>query len=156
MTDSASLRQVADELPFGVCVRHDLVSAGQPEPEQFAALAGAGLKTVVDLRHPAEPRSCDEPEAVREAGLEYINIPVAGVLTPETFDFFREVMRDATRRPVLVHCASANRCGALLLPFFMLDEGADRETAWRLALQAGLRSAELGELALTYVEQSAG
>ena len=40
----------------------------------------------------------------------------------ETFDRFRELIRDGGRRPLLVHCSSANRVGALLIPYLILDE----------------------------------
>lgn len=54
----------------------DVATAGQPEEEHFERLAEAGYRTVIDLRESGEDRGLDEPEAIRRAGMEYVNIPV--------------------------------------------------------------------------------
>ena len=54
-------------------------------------------------------------------------------------------------RPAVVHCASANRVGALLLPHLVLDEGRTEADAIATARAIGLRSQELLEAALTYL-----
>jgi protein tyrosine phosphatase (PTP) superfamily phosphohydrolase (DUF442 family) len=109
----------------------------------------------VDLRAPEEPRDHDEPEAVRNAGLEYIAIPVQlQTLGDAEFSAFREVMRDASRRPIMVHCATSNRVGALLLPYFALDEGYSLRDATAMAVDAGLRNAELQAIALDYARRT--
>lgn len=130
----------------------DVATAGQPEREDFEHLAGAGYKTIIDLRTPEEPRGLDEPEVVRRAGgMEYVNIPVGHEdVDDATFERFREIMTDPERRPVLVHCTSANRVGALLIPYLILDEGKVPDEAVRMASEVGLRSAELKQAALRY------
>lgn len=129
----------------------DVATAGQPEREDLEHLAEAGYKTVIDLRAPEEPRGLDEPAVVRRAGMEYVNIPVGHEdVDDETFERFREVMIDPERRPALVHCASANRVGALLIPYLILDEGKPPEDAVRMTSEIGLRSAELKQAALRY------
>ncbi len=130
-----------------------VVTAGQPEQGHLERLAAAGYKTVIDLRIPQEPRGFDEPEVVGRAGMEYANIPVGheGV-DVETFDRFRRIMTDPERRPALVHCSSANRVGALLIPYLILDEGKSSEDARDIAARVGLRSDELERAALRYVE----
>ena len=54
----------------------DIATVGQPEEEHIKRLAEAGYKTVVDLRIPEEDRGLDGPDAARQAGMEYVNIPV--------------------------------------------------------------------------------
>ncbi len=147
---------VASTLPYGACVLDSILTAGQPEEAQFAAVATAGCKLVLDLRGPHEPRPCNEPTCVAAAGMEYLNIPITPeTLQDDTFNQFRSVMRDTTKRPILIHCASSDRVGALLLPYFILDEGKDRDTALGLAIQAGLRTPLLAEVALDYAERAA-
>ena len=130
-----------------------VATAGQPEQGHLERLAAAGYKTVIDLRTPEEPRGFDEPGVVGRAGMEYANMPVGheGV-DVETFDRFRRIMTDAERRPVLVHCSSANRVGALLIPYLILDEGKTPEDARDIAARVGLRSDELERAAFRYVE----
>ena len=131
-----------------------IATAGQPEEEHLKRLAEAGYRTVVDLRTPEEDRGLDEPEAARQAGMEYVNIPVGNEdVEDETFERFRELMKDPERRPVLVHCSSANRVGALLIPYFVLDEEKNTEEAVKIASEVGLKSDELKQAALRYAER---
>lgn len=130
-----------------------VATAGQPEQGHLERLAAAGYRTVIDLRTSEEPRGFDEPEIVGRAGMEYANIPVGHeVVDAETFDRFRQILTDAERRPALVHCSSANRVGALLIPYLILDEGKSPEDARDIAARVGLRSDELERVAFRYVE----
>ena len=130
-----------------------VVTAGQPEEEHVKRLAEAGYKTVVDLRTPGEtPRPDEWGMVVRRSGMEYVNIPVAHKdIDDETFDRSRELIRDGGRRPLLVHCSSANRVGALLIPYLILDEGMTPEKAREIAVEVGLRSNRLKRAAFRYV-----
>jgi uncharacterized protein (TIGR01244 family) len=131
-----------------------LATAGQPEEEHLKRLAEAGYKIVIDLRTSEEDPGFDEPEVVQKAGMEYVNIPVGHeTIEEETFGRFRELINDPERRPVLVHCSSANRVGALLLPYLVLDEGKSPEEAEEIASRVGLRSDELTHAALEYVNE---
>lgn len=134
-----------------------VATAGQPDREQLLRLSAAGYKTVIDLCTPGELRGFDEPEVVRRAGMEYGNIPVGheGV-EEETFDRFRRILADPERRPALVHCSSANRVGALLISYLVLDEGRTPEDAVEMAYEVGLRSEELKQAALRYAAQRSG
>jgi len=128
-----------------------VATAGQPKGEHFERLAEAGYKTVVDMRAPEEDRGLDEPETVRRTGMEYVNIPVGHEeIDDETFERFRDLMTDPERRPVLVHCSSANRVGALLIPYLVLDEGKTLDKAEDAASGVGLKSDVLKQAALRY------
>ncbi len=128
------------------------VTGGQPSAEQVAALKAAGCEVVVDNRDPMEPRPFDEPAAVRAAGMEYINIPIVhGAVTADTMQQMHAAARRLAGRKALLHCASGNRTAAALIPYLVLDKGMEQETAVETAMQMGLRSAELMELALEYV-----
>jgi protein tyrosine phosphatase (PTP) superfamily phosphohydrolase (DUF442 family) len=130
-----------------------VATAGQPEEEHLKRLAEAGYKTVVDLRTPVEtPRPDEWGMAVRRASMDYVNFPVGHEdINDETFDRFRQLMQDPERRPALVHCASANRVGALLIPYLILEEGRTPEKAREIAAEVGLRSNRLERAALRYV-----
>ena len=130
-----------------------VATAGQPEEEHLKRLAEAGYKTVVDLRTLVETPHPDEwGKVVRRAGMEYVNIPVGHEnIDDETFDRFRGLTREGGHRPLLVHCSSANRVGALLIPYLILEEGAAPEKAREIAAEAGLRSNRLERAAFRYV-----
>ncbi|GAC1516476.1 MAG: hypothetical protein NVS1B4_11630 [Gemmatimonadaceae bacterium] len=129
-----------------------VVTAGQPTALQLKELAAAGIATVVDLRAPNEIRGFDEETVTCASGLDYHNIPVtAESLAPHHFDQVRDLLRSSDKRPILVHCASANRVGAVLLPYLVLDEGRTSDEALQIAHRVGLRSDELARTAFAYI-----
>jgi uncharacterized protein (TIGR01244 family) len=143
-------------LPYGSCPIDGVAAAGQPDDRMLTELARAGYRTVLDLRAPDEPRGFDEAAAVARAGMQYVPLPVTqATLTDAVFDRFRAVMRDPANRPILVHCASSNRVGALLMPYLMLDEHRSAADALTMARGAGLRSPELAEMARDYAQRHA-
>lgn len=149
------LQAIVARLPVGRNPVPNVATAGQPTPQQLIELARAGFKAVIDLREPHEFRGFDESEVVSQCGMEYINIPITyqGIDAAE-FDQFRDLLRDGNRHPVLVHCATANRVGALLLPHLVLDHGTAPDAALDVASQVGLRSPELARAAFEYVESA--
>lgn len=122
-----------------------LYASGQPSPEDLAGLEARGVRTVINLRAPGEPVGYDEAREAERLGLRYVSIPVAGPgdLTPETTTRFSEVLEEAGRHgAVLVHCASANRVGALIALEQGLNRGSPREDALSLGRAAGLTTLE--------------
>ncbi len=135
-----------------------IVTGGQPSAEHLAALKRAGCAVVIDIREPMEPQPFRTPDAVAAAGLEYRSIPIGhGAVSDATFGRLVDAVRElAGKKPAFVYCASGNRVGAGLLPYFMLEQGMDEEDAVAQALRVGLRSAELMEQALEYVRGRQG
>ena len=120
-----------------------VLAAGLPTEAQIRGLAQEGYKTVIDLMPPEESRGFDEPKAVQEAGLKYVNVPVTvPSLDQATIDKFLETMRTA-EKPVVVHCASSNRVGALYYSWLVLEKGMPKDEALAKAQAAGLRHPEL-------------
>ncbi|TBR14238.1 MAG: hypothetical protein EPO46_01135 [Lysobacter sp.] len=91
-----------------------VVSAGRLLPADIAVLDKAGVRQVIDLTVDSETPDFDERARVKAAGMRYENLPIAGPhdLTRENVARFDRLLRDA-RRPVVVHCASSNRVGAM-------------------------------------------
>src|SRR4051794_15986404 len=80
-----------------------VMTAGQPTGEQVQLAAEDGYKTILDLRTSQEPRGFDEPEAARQNGLAYVNVPVSpAAMDQTTIDHFLAAMKQA-KKPVLVH-----------------------------------------------------
>lgn len=121
-----------------------ILAAGQPTGEQLQVLAEEGYKTVIDLRPDAEPRGYDEAGAAKQNGLVYVNIPVTGAtLDRAAIDRFVAEL-DQAQRPVIIHCASSNRAGALYYAW-LREKGMPREEALAKGKAAGLKSPELIE-----------
>lgn len=150
----ASLDAVLKTIPYGAQPLPGVVTAGQPGAPAWRALHDAGVRTIIDLRAPNEPRGHDEAAAVREAGLEYVALPVTqDTLSDDDFDRVRAMLADDARRPVVIHCATSNRVGAVLLPYLVLDRRLSAGDAVALARHAGLRSPELATIALDYIRR---
>jgi protein tyrosine phosphatase (PTP) superfamily phosphohydrolase (DUF442 family) len=154
--DDVAMQKIVEILPYGGCPTSDIATAGQPDAAAWGTLAKAGFKSVVDLREAAEPRGHDEVGEIARAGLRYLPLPVSHEsLTDRQFDALRTFLRDPHNRPALVHCQSANRVGALMIPYLVLDEHLPVEEAQRRAAIVGLRSPDYAALALDYVNRHA-
>jgi len=157
VADDNTLREAASALPYGDYPVAGVATAGQPPSSAWRTLAEAGFRTVLDLRPSAEPRGYDEPAAVAAAGLEYVQVPVTPVtLGDADFDRVREVLRESDTKPVVFHCASANRVGGLLIPYLVLDEKRPLNEAVEIAQRVGLRAPQYASMALDYVKRHSG
>lgn len=117
-------------------------TAGQPSPDQIAQLPAAGIQTVINLCAEGEC-GWDERSQVQALGLTYHAIAIGGA---------HDLNRDAALRldqlletcahPVLVHCASSNRVGALFALRSAWVQAADVDTALEHGRAAGLKAME--------------
>lgn len=123
-----------------------LTTAGQPDEAAFRVFAESGYTTVVDLRTAEEDRGLDEPAVVEGLGMKYISMPIGN--GDINFDKARELaeLLDRSEGPILLHCASSNRVGALLA-LNVFEETGDA----RLALATG-RAAGMTRLEKTVTE----
>jgi uncharacterized protein (TIGR01244 family) len=128
--------------------------AGQPKAEDFAEAKKQGVETVINLRHAAENKDFDEKQVAEAAGLTYINLPWGGSseLTDAVFDQSRELLKTA-ERPILLHCATANRVGAVWLPHRVLDDGLTWDDALAEARTVGLRTPDFEAKAKDYIQR---
>lgn len=112
---AAQIPEKADSsaIPNYRLVRPGLATAGQPSAEALKQLKSQGFKTVVNLRTEGEGAK-DEEAVIRDAGLSYVWVPIS----PATFSLddvkaVGKVLDDPAAAPVLLHCSSANRVGAV-------------------------------------------
>jgi uncharacterized protein (TIGR01244 family) len=127
---------------------------GATAPEAFPALKREGFVAVINLRQADEPGAdIDESKAAAErAGLKYIHIPFNGrAPSPDVADTFLAAVKDPSNAPVYIHCAAANRVGAVWLIKRVLVDGWDLERATEEAKRIGLRSPALEQFARDYI-----
>jgi len=130
--NEATIRKVAD----------GLFAAGQPTRSQWPSIRERGVVTVINLRPDREMAGRDEAAEVASAGMAYRQLGVAGIhdITDANAARLREWI-DESPGPVLVHCASGNRAGALLA-VIAARSGTPLEEALELGRRAGLTSLE--------------
>lgn len=120
-----------------------IVSAGRLTAADIPRLREAGIREVIDLTPDAESPDFDEAAAVRSAGLRYVNLPLRGAvdLTRENVLAFDALVRQA-KRPLLVHCASGNRVGAVAALRAAWIDGRNTEDAVAIGRAWGLKGLE--------------
>lgn len=87
---------------------------GQLSPEDIAAVAAAGYKTIIcnrpDHESDGQPEYAAVAQAAEAAGLKVYFIPVAGgMMTQDHVDDMTAALNDAPM-PVLAYCRSGTRC----------------------------------------------
>lgn len=117
-------------------------ASGQPDADALQGFANSGYSAVIDLRGQDENRGLDESRIVEELGMSYIPLPIAGsdAISFENARLLKSLI-DEQQGPVLVHCASGNRVGALLALIESLD-GADDAAALEAGKNGGLTGLE--------------
>lgn len=128
--------------------------AGQPAAADLVLARERGVTTVISLRRDSEPIGYDERAEAERLGLNYRSIPWGdpSELTDEVFAQVREVLSQ-TARPLLLHCGSGNRVGAVWIPWRVLDGGMSYEDALAEARVIGLTTPAYEEKARAYVER---
>lgn len=119
-----------------------VTSAGQPDEAALEVFADVGYVAVIDIRGADEERGIDEATLVEEMGMYYVPFPIEGK-SAISFENARKLDALIAEHdgPVLVHCGSANRVGALLALRASLN-GADDEAALAHGKEGGLTRLE--------------
>ena len=119
-----------------------ITSSGQPNEEALEVLRENGYAAVIDLRGENENRGFDQKAAVEGLGMKYISLPISG---RDAINFENAAKLDklinSFDAPVLVHCGSGNRVGALLALRKSLD-GASDDDAIAYGKDGGLTGLE--------------
>lgn len=123
--------------------RPGIYTSGRVSPEDVAMIEAAGIRQVIDFSQDSETPGFDEAAAMRAAGIRYHNLPVAGAhdLSRERVHAFDRLLAQA-EGPVLVHCASSNRVGAMAALRAAWIEGQPVEDAIAKGRAWGLGSLE--------------
>ncbi|MDA0688395.1 MAG: sulfur transferase domain-containing protein [Proteobacteria bacterium] len=124
-----------------------VVASGQPTADQLGVASRAGVKHVISLRAPGEEVGFDESSIVQSLGMQFHSIPVAGAagVTPENAASLQQLLDRYSGEPILVHCASSNRVGALMALSAFAD-GESAEDAMNEGIIWGLSSEGLQQV----------
>ena len=124
-------------------VGEGISAAGQPDQAALAVFADRGYAAVIDLRAEHEPRGLDEKTAVEDLGMDYVLMPIVDTAAIN-FENARRLdeLLGKYDEPVLIHCGSSNRVGALLALRESLN-GADDASALQAGKDGGLTGLEM-------------
>ena len=135
----------------------DVISGGQPTPDQLTAARDAGYKTVLNMRLPEEKGVGDEAAIVAGLGMGYLSIPIKGAegLTRENTAAFAKALETA-EYPLVIHCGSGNRIGAMFALKAYWVDGKNAEESLQIGLDSGLTRLEGAVKKILEAEPSAG
>lgn len=128
-----SVKSVSDQLWVG----------GQPNLDEFSELKKIGIRHVINLRPEMEMQGFDEGSYVELLDMTYWQLPIVGMndLTPQAAEQL-DAQLQAAEGPVLVHCASGNRVGALFALHAFFITCLDAESALQVGREHGLTKLE--------------
>ena len=126
--------------------------AGATPVQALPEIKKNGFVSVINFRTPQEAEAnIDEAKATAaQVGLKYIHLPFQ-TPTAEIADAFLKAVADPANQPVYIHCASANRVGAMWYIKRVKLDGWDNDRAMNEAEAIGLRAPNLKQFALDYV-----
>ena len=133
MQSLQSVKAVSDQIWVG----------GQPSLDEFAQLQKIGIRHIINLRPDMEMQGFDEGGYVELLGMTYWQLPIVGMddLNPQAAEQF-DAQLNAADGPVLVHCASGNRVGALFAIRAFFVTCLDAETSLQIGREHGLTKLE--------------
>lgn len=119
-----------------------ITSSGQPDVASLRVFSDSGYAAIIDLRGEVENRGLDERAAVENLGMNYVPFPIVSgdAINFDNAKRLDELIKDQDG-PVLIHCGSGNRVGAMLALIMSL-EGEDDEQAILQGKDAGLTRLE--------------
>lgn len=132
------------EIPFQVQPSENVLIGGQPDEAALRQAADAGIRVVVNLRGEGEFADFDESQVVTDLGMTYLHLPISGAadFTPENVEAFGEFLAAVGDQPVLMHCGSGNRVGAMHALHAGWHLGLDTDEAIELGRAHGLTGFE--------------
>jgi protein tyrosine phosphatase (PTP) superfamily phosphohydrolase (DUF442 family) len=157
--DRARLGQIEGylkaDVPRLVCLDADFSTGAQPMEQAYAKAAASGFRAVLSLRVPDEGINlARERMLVETANMRYFNIPVISAAPRAAqADEFITVLKDKSNHPMLINCASANRVGAFMMIYRVLEQGWSEDKALEEAKKIGLTSEGLKKFARDYIAQ---
>ncbi len=145
-----------DQAPEGVVnytrIDATVACAGATPAEAMPAIKALGFASVINFRTAEEEGAniVASQTAATAAGLNYIHIPFRAP-SDETTEAFLSAIADGANQPAYIHCASANRVGAMWFIKRVKQDGWAQDRAMAEAEGIGLRSERLKEFAVDYV-----
>lgn len=116
-----------------------IISGGQPTKQDFKTLAKNGVKTVINLRTSGEFDGFDEAGLAKSLGMKHQVFEISGRsgITRENAERLDKLLKQSDG-PVLLHCGSGNRVGALLALRAFYVQGKPAEESIAIGKAAGM------------------
>jgi protein tyrosine/serine phosphatase len=114
---------------FG-CINETFYRGAQPRERDYADLAAAGVKAVIDLQQDGEAQ---EQQLVEAAGMKFYRIGLSDSSwpSPEKTAQFLKIVNDPGNQPVFIHChGGKHRAGAMTAIYRVTHDGWSADRAY--------------------------
>lgn len=148
-------QSLKSDVPRVLCLDGSFTTGGQPTDQAYAKAAASGFRSVLSLRTASEGADLMRERALVEKNkMRYFNISViSSAPRPEQADEFIRLVKEKPNHPMLINCSTANRVGAFMMIFRVLEQGWAEDKALEEAVKIGLRGDELKKFARDYIAQ---
>jgi protein tyrosine phosphatase (PTP) superfamily phosphohydrolase (DUF442 family) len=148
-------QSLKSDVPRVLCLDGSFTTGGQPTDQAYAKAATNGFRSIMSLRAGNEGIDLFRERAVVEkSNLRYFNIPVvSSAPRPEQADEFIRIVKEPANHPMLINCASANRVGAFMMIYRVVEQGWTEDKAFEEATKIGLTGEALKTFAKNYIAQ---
>lgn len=114
-------------------------TGGLIDPSGLGILKSLGFKTIVNL-NTAEEGATEEAALAKAAGLQFVSLAVpTKAPTPEQVAEFAKIAENPENYPILLHCESSNRVGAMWA-LYRASKGVPPEIAVEEGRAVGLKT----------------
>lgn len=114
---------------FG-CINENFYRGAQPRERDYADLAAAGVKTIIDLQQDGEAH---EQQLVEGSGMRFLRIGLSDSSWPssEKVAQFLKIVNEPANQPVFIHChGGRHRAGAMTAIYRMTHDGWSADRAY--------------------------
>lgn len=131
-------------IPNLLFVEPNHYAGGYVSPEALEQVRAQGITHVIDMLPNNEHGGFDEAAMAAELGLFYAHLPIQGGydMTRENAQALDRLLSEAGDAPVLVHCMSGNRVGALFALRAAWVQGLPAAEALQVGRRYGLTKME--------------
>ncbi len=146
------------DVPRFLYLDDDFASGAQPADQAYAKAAASGFHSVLSLRSANEGVDLvRERSLVETSKMRYFNIPVVpSAPRPEQAEEFIRLLNDKSNHPMLITCGSANRVGAFMMIYRVLEQSWPEDKAMEEAVKIGTSAANLKKFAHDYIAEHKG
>ncbi len=121
-----------------------VLTGGQPTQSELEQAKKLGYKTIINLRMPNEMTEWNEASKVQSLDMKYVSIPVSSrdSINSINSDKMISILQNKSNYPVMIHCGSGNRVGALFSVDAFFQKSLSQEDALAIGRQAGMTKLE--------------
>ena len=145
------------DLPrFYEVTQGEVYRSGQPSDHGYEMLTALKVRTILSVRNESDDQIHEERAKVTALGMNFISIPLSGILSPSKSDMERieDILEDPRYQPVLIHCLHGeDRTGLAIGLYRVFHQHVEPKVAYHEMIDYGFHKILVG-LTLYFKERT--